>query len=58
MLEDLKLNTNLFKVFCIPLFKMGAINAMLAVKSNKEKFLTNLRAKAKRFCLIPQNTPH
>ena len=55
LLHNTKLNVNLFKMFCMPQYKMAMINAQLS-QAEKNKLNKVIRNDFKKFCMIPMNT--
>jgi hypothetical protein len=58
MLGDLRLSINMFRIFCLPLFRMGCINARLSSKTQNKAFVLAVRASFKKFCMLPRCTPN
>ena len=58
MLKDLRLNVNLFRTMCMPLIRMGMINALCTTKTDQNSFFQAARKKFKAFCYLPRCTPN
>ena len=58
LLKDLRLNSNLYKIFILPLIRMsfGVVNHL----SNNEtrRFITFIKKSVKKFSYLPMNTPN
>jgi len=58
LVKDLKLNLNMFKVFCAPLYRLAFNNLEYLSKAQINKFLLHFRKNLKKFALLPSNTPN
>lgn len=56
--KDLKLNINLFKVFCMPLYRLGMLQTMATTETDRQHYLKSIRKKFRSFCFLPRNTPN
>lgn len=55
MLKDLKLNVNLFRTMCMPLYHMGMINSLCTTKTDQNEFYKVMRKRFKQFCYLPRH---
>ena len=58
MLKDLRLNVNLFRTMCMPLYRMGMLNALATNKTDQFTFYKAIRSRFKSFCYLPKCTPN
>ena len=58
MLKDLKLNVNLFRTMCMPLYRMGMINSLCTTKTDQNEFYKVVRKRFKQFCYLPKCLPN
>jgi hypothetical protein len=58
MLKDLRLSVNLFRTMCMPLYRMGMLNALAASKTDQNTFFKAIRSRFKSFCYLPRCTPN
>lgn len=56
--RDLKLNINLFKVFCMPLYRLSMLQTMATTETDRQHYLKSIRKKFRTFCFLPRNTPN
>ena len=59
LLKDLRLTINLFRILCLPLVRMGLLNALgSATATDKQNYFKLVRAKFKSFCFLPKCLPN
>lgn len=58
LVKDLRININLFKLFCLPQFRMGYINLKYVNNGERNIFKKTIRSMMKQFCLLPFNLPN
>ena len=58
MLKDLRLNINLFRTMCMPLYRMGLLNSLYTNKTDQNRYYKAVRKRFKAFCYLPRCLPN
>lgn len=58
MLHNFRLNVNLFRLMCMPLYRMGMENAIGSNKTDQNEYFKAIRRRFKQFCYLPKCTPN
>lgn len=58
LLKDLRLNVNLFRIMCMPLYRMGLLTSLCTTNTERNWFFKAVRRRFKEFCYLPRCLPN
>lgn len=58
LIKDLRLNINLFRTMCMPLYRMGLLNCLLTTRTDHNAYYQAVRKRFKAFCYLPRSVPN
>lgn len=58
LLKDMRLNINLFRTMCMPMYRMGLLNSLCTTKTDQNEYYKAIRKRFKAFCYLPKCLPN